>query len=59
MMIINIDGCLYLTATIMLFLFAGVDPLIVGFGINGNGLDKETRFTYNRDVQIHCFPSEN
>ena len=31
--------------------------MIVRFGINGNGLDKETRFTFERDIHIHCSAS--
>ena len=30
------------------------DPLIIGFGINGNGIDKVTKQTYNSGIHIHC-----
>ena len=39
------------------FIAVGFELVIVRFGINGNGLDKETRFTYQRDVHVHCTPS--
>ena len=31
--------------------------MIIRFGINGNGLDKETKFTFQTDLHIHCSPS--
>lgn len=33
---------------------AVVDPLIVGFGVYGNGVDKVTRNSYNFGLEIHC-----
>ena len=38
-------------------LSAGFDPIIVNFGINGNGLDKDTAFTSQTNLHIHCSPS--
>ena len=32
----------------------GIGPLITRFGINGDGLDRAIRYTYQRNVLIHC-----
>ena len=35
------------------------DPLIIGFGINGNGIDKVTKQTYNSGIHVHCTVSSD
>ena len=35
------------------------DPLIVGFGVYGNELDKVTHQTYNYGFEVHCTTSNN
>ena len=35
------------------------DPLIIGFGVYGNDLDKVTRYTYNYGFELHCTTSNN
>ena len=35
------------------------DPLIIGFGINGNGIDKVTKQTYNSGFNVHCTVSSD
>ena len=35
------------------------DPLIIGFGINGNGIDKVTRSRYNYGIHVHCTVSKD
>ena len=37
----------------------GVDPLIVEFGIYGNGVDKVTRQTSDNGFQMHCSTSRD
>ena len=36
------------------FVVPGTGPLITRFGINGDGLDRAIRYTYQRNVLIHC-----
>ena len=35
------------------------DPLIIGFGINGDSVDKVTKQTYNYGIQVHCTVSND
>jgi hypothetical protein len=35
------------------------DPLIIGFGINGDGIDKVTKQTYNSGIHVHCTVSSD
>ena len=35
------------------------DPLIIGFGINGDGIDKVTKYGYNYGIQVHCTVSKD
>ena len=39
---------------IVCFVVPGAGPLITRFGINGDGLDRAVRHTYQRNVLIHC-----
>ena len=36
------------------FVVPGTGPLITRFGINGDGLDRDIRSTYERNLLIHC-----
>ena len=36
------------------FVVPGTGPLITRFGINGDGLDRAIRYTYQRNLRIHC-----
>ena len=35
------------------------DPLIIGFGINGDGIDKVTKSRYNYGIHVHCTVSND
>ena len=35
------------------------DPLIIGFGINGNGVDKAIKRAYQNGIQVHCTVSND
>jgi hypothetical protein len=43
--------------SILPLLSSGFDPIIVGFGIDGKGLDKDKAFTSQTNLRIHCSPS--
>ncbi|XP_064388769.1 uncharacterized protein LOC135336822 isoform X2 [Halichondria panicea] len=32
----------------------GAEPIISSFGLNGDGIDRVIRFTFNRNLNIHC-----
>ena len=45
--------------TLLATFIAVHDPLIIGFGINGNGIDKVIKRTYQYGIQVHCTVSND
>ena len=55
----NIIIIIYIYVHAFVFSIPVHDPIIIGFGINGNGIDKVTKRDYQNGIQVHCTVSND